>query len=36
LYKNDIVLYAAEAEFLDVIGTKFLRIFFLADHSHLY
>jgi hypothetical protein len=26
----------AEAEFLDVIGTKFLRLFLLAIHSHLY
>ncbi len=25
-----------EAEFLDVIGTKVLRDFFLAIHSHLY
>jgi hypothetical protein len=25
-----------EAEFLDVIGTKFLRICLLAIHSHLY
>ncbi len=25
-----------EAEFLDVIGTKFLRVFLLAIHSHLY
>ncbi len=25
-----------EAEFLDVIGTKILRIFLLAIHSHLY
>ncbi len=26
----------AEAEFLDVIGTKFVRGFLLAIHSHLY
>ena len=25
-----------EAEFLDVIGTKVLRVFLLAMHSHLY
>jgi hypothetical protein len=25
-----------EAEFLDVIGTKVLRVFLLAIHSHLY
>jgi hypothetical protein len=25
-----------EAEFLDVIGTKVLRVFFHAFHSHLY
>ncbi len=25
-----------EAEFLDVIGTKLLRVFLLAIHSHLY
>ncbi len=25
-----------EAEFLDVIGTKVLNVFFLANHSHLY
>ncbi len=27
---------SAEAEFLDVIGTKVLRVFLLAMHSHLY
>ena len=26
----------SEAEFLDVIGTKVLRVFLLAIHSHLY
>jgi hypothetical protein len=26
----------SEAEFLDVIGTKGLRVFLLAIHSHLY
>ncbi len=25
-----------EAEFLDVIGTKVVRVFLLAIHSHLY
>jgi hypothetical protein len=25
-----------EAEFLDVVGTKVLRVFLLAMHSHLY
>jgi len=25
-----------EAEFLDVIGTKVLRVFLIAIHSHLY
>jgi hypothetical protein len=25
-----------DAEFLDVIGTKVLRVFLLAIHSHLY
>ncbi len=25
-----------EAEFLDVFGTKILRVFLLAIHSHLY
>ena len=27
---------SSEAEFLDVIGTKVLRVFPLAIHSHLY
>ncbi len=27
---------SSEAEFLDVIGTKVLRVFLLASHSHLY
>ena len=27
---------ASEAEFSDVIGTKVLRVFLLAIHSHLY
>ncbi len=25
-----------EAEFLDVVGTKVLKVFLLAIHSHLY
>jgi hypothetical protein len=25
-----------EAEFLDLIGTKVLRVFLLANHNHLY
>jgi hypothetical protein len=29
-------LPGTEAEFLDVIGTKVLRVFLLAIHSHLY
>ncbi len=29
-------LIPAEAEFLDVIGTKVFRVFLLAIHSHLY
>jgi hypothetical protein len=29
------VLWRSETEFLDVIGTKVLRVFFLAIHSHL-
>jgi hypothetical protein len=27
---------SAEAEFLDVIGKKVLRVFLLSIHSHLY
>ncbi len=29
-------IISPEAEFLDVIGTKVLRVFFLAIHSRLY
>jgi hypothetical protein len=29
-------LLATETEFLDVIGTKVLRVILLAIHSHLY
>jgi hypothetical protein len=29
-------MYNTEAEFSDVIGTKVLRVFLLAIHSHLY
>jgi hypothetical protein len=28
--------FCPEAEFLNVIGTKVLRVFLLAIHSHLY
>ena len=28
--------YSTEAEFSDVIGTKVLRVFLIAIHSHLY
>jgi hypothetical protein len=31
-----ICLSIPEAEFLDVIGTKVLRVFLLAIHSHLF
>jgi hypothetical protein len=30
------ILRGDEAEFLDVIGTKVLKVFLLAFHSHLY
>jgi hypothetical protein len=30
------ILPCTEAEFLDIIGTKVLRVFLLAIHSHLY
>jgi hypothetical protein len=30
-----IIIRCTEAEFLDVIGTKVLRVFLLAIHSHL-
>jgi hypothetical protein len=30
------VFWRSEAEFLDVIGKKVLKVFFLAIHSHLY
>ncbi len=29
-------MFSAEAEFLNVIGIKVLRVFLLAIHSHLY
>jgi hypothetical protein len=29
-------IYSTEPEFLDVIGTKVLRVFLLAIHSHFY
>ncbi len=36
-FLNDSVISGSpEAEFLDVIGTKVLRVFLLAIHSHLY
>jgi hypothetical protein len=31
-----IMYICTEAEFLDVIGAKFSRVFLLAIHSHLY
>jgi hypothetical protein len=38
IYRNTLLLEVktAEAEFLDVIGTKIIRIFLLAIHSFLY
>ncbi len=37
LYKHArIPLYGTVAEFSDAIGTKVLRVFLLAIHSHLY
>ncbi len=32
---DNVQIYSAEAEFLDVIGTKVLWVFLLAIHSHL-
>jgi hypothetical protein len=36
LYEYKCIVMHPEAEFLDVIGTKVLRVFLLAFHSHLY
>ncbi len=36
LFKQESQLEGTEAEFLDVIGSKVLRVFLLAIHSHLY
>jgi hypothetical protein len=33
---NMTTFFLPEAEFLDAIGTKILRVFLLAIHSHLY
>jgi hypothetical protein len=33
--RHDVSLFLSEDEFLDVIGTKVLRVFLLAIHSHL-
>ncbi len=35
LYEYKCIVMHPEAEFLDVIGTKVLRVFLLAFHSHL-
>jgi hypothetical protein len=35
LYLRSQALATIETEFLDVIGTKILRVFVLASHSHL-
>jgi hypothetical protein len=36
LYEGRDVEYSTETESADVIGTKVLRVFLLAIHSHLY
>ena len=35
-FKHTVTRQVSEAEFLDVIGTKVLRVFLLAINSHLY
>ncbi len=36
LYEYESIVMHPEAEFLDVIGTKIVKVFLLASHSHLY